>query len=74
MAYKIAQETAEWLFVVQSRYMKKKQKTENWRNKVKKKDYESLGECISSDQVPAALIAEYFTDQKFHKWYKRKYL
>ena len=54
--------------------MKKKEKTESWRNKVKKKDYESLGECISSEQVPAALIAEYFTDQKFHKWYKRKYL
>ena len=36
-------------------------------------EYESLAECIRSDQVPAADIAEYFTDKAFYKWYKKKY-
>ena len=36
-------------------------------------EYESLAECIRSDQVPANHIAEYFTDKAFYKWYKRKY-
>ena len=40
--------------------MKKKEKTESWRNKVKKKDYESLGECISSEQVPGTLQTRNF--------------
>jgi|TARA_B100000131_G_C18049855_1_gene585963 hypothetical protein len=64
-------------------------KTENWeRNvrtiaenskdkpmtrKVDTYEYESLAECIRSDQVPAADIAEYFTDKAFYKWYKKKY-
>ena len=45
----------------------------HWHAKIKRKEYEDLGECIASDQVPASLIAEYFTDEKFKKWYKKKY-
>ena len=35
--------------------------------------YQSLAECIRSDQVPAEEIAEIFTDKAFYKWYKKKY-
>ena len=42
--------------------------------KVDTYEYESLAECIRSDQVPASAIAEYFTDKSFYKWYKKKYL
>ena len=41
--------------------------------KVDTYEYESLGECIRSDQVPAEEIAELFTDKAFYKWYKKKY-
>ncbi len=41
--------------------------------RVDKKDYEVLGECIVSDQVPASLIAQYFNDDAFKKWYKKRY-
>ena len=41
--------------------------------KIDKTDYEDLGECIRSDQVPASEIAEIFTDKSFYKWYKKKY-
>ena len=41
--------------------------------KVDKTEYESLGECIRSDQVPASEIAEIFTDKAFYKWYKKTY-
>ena len=37
-------------------------------------EYESLAECIRSDQVPASEIVEIFTDKTFYKWYKKKYL
>jgi len=30
--------------------------------RINKQDYEVLGECIVSDQVPASLIAQYFDD------------
>ena len=69
--------------------MSKYSETENWnRNvrtiaehakkfpmtrKVDKDEYESLGECIRSVQVPASEIAEIFTDKTFYKWYKKKY-
>ena len=43
-------------------------------SKIKKEDYQSLADCIRSDQVPANHIAEYFSDKKFYKWYKKKYL
>jgi ribosomal protein L19E len=41
--------------------------------KVDKTEYEDLGTCIRSDQVPAEEIAEIFTDKAFYKWYKKKY-
>ena len=69
--------------------MSKYSETENWnRNvrtiaehakkfpmtrKVDKDEYESFGECIRVDQVPASEIAEIFTDKTFYKWYKKKY-
>ena len=51
-------------------------------NSIKKKmtrkvdtyEYQSLADCIRSDQVPASEIAEIFTDKAFYKWYKKKYL
>ena len=36
-------------------------------------EYESLADCIRSDQVPASEIVEIFTDKSFYKWYKKKY-
>ena len=36
-------------------------------------EYESLAECIRSDQVPAEEIAEIFTDKAYYKWYKKRY-
>ena len=41
---------------------------------VKKEDYENLGECIRTEQVPANEIAEYFEDKEFKKYYVKKYL
>jgi len=37
-------------------------------------DYQDVADCIRSDQVPPNHIAEYFSDKKFYKWYKKKYL
>ena len=37
-------------------------------------EYESLADCIRSDQVPASDVAKFFKDKKFYSWYKRKYL
>ena len=42
--------------------------------KVDTYEYESLAECIRSDQVPASEIAEIFTDKDYYNWYKAKYL
>ena len=36
-------------------------------------EYQSLAECIRSDQVPAEEIAEIFTDKAYYKWYKKRY-
>ena len=71
------------------KFKKPYSQTENWNRNVRtiaehaKKfpmtrkvdtyEYESLGECIRSDQVPAEEIAEIFTDKAFYKWYKKKY-
>ena len=41
--------------------------------KVDTYEYQSLADCIRSDQVPAADIAELFTDKAFYKWYSAKY-
>ena len=50
----------------------KKDKT--MTRKVDTYEYESLAECIRSDQVPASEIAEIFTDKAYYKWYKKRYL
>lgn len=42
--------------------------------KVDTYEYQSLADCIRSDQIPASEIAEIFTDKSFYKWYKKKYL
>ncbi len=42
--------------------------------KVDTYEYESLADCIRSDQVPASEIAEIVTDKAFYKWYKKRYL
>ncbi len=44
------------------------------QHKVDITDYQDVADCIRSDQVPASAIAEYFTDKRFYKWYKKKYL
>ena len=36
-------------------------------------EYQSLAECIRSDQVPAEEIAEIFTDKTYYNWYKKRY-
>jgi len=41
--------------------------------KVDTYEYESLAECIRSDQVPASEIAEIFTDKAYYKWYSEWY-
>ena len=46
----------------------------NPKVKVDTYEYESLAECIKSDQVPANHIAEFFSDKNFYKYYKEKYL
>jgi len=43
-------------------------------HKVDITDYQDVADCIRSDQVPPNHIAEYFSDKKFYKWYKKKYL
>ena len=40
---------------------------------IKKDQYESIADCIRSDQVSAPEVVELFEDGKFLKWYKRKY-
>ena len=41
---------------------------------ISKSEYQSLADCIRSDQVPADHIVDYFIDKQFYKWYKKKYL
>ena len=57
------------------RYLKALEKMKSKKQvKVDKTDYQDIADCIRSDQVPASAIAEYFTDKRFYKWYKKKYL
>ena len=49
-------------------------KDKKMTRKVDTYEYESLAECIRSDQVPASEIAEIFTDKTYYNWYKNKYL
>ena len=44
------------------------------KRKLKKSEYMDLAECISSDQVPAKDIVEYFKDKKFKKFYYEEYI
>ena len=37
--------------------------------KVDTYEYESLEQCIKSEQVPPNEIAELFTDKEYYKWY-----
>ncbi len=51
---------------------------ENFKNKpmtrkVDTYEYQSLADCIRSDQVPANEVAELFTDKAFYNWYRDKY-
>ena len=41
--------------------------------KVDTYEYESLAECIRSDQVSPNEIAELFTDKDYYKWYSERY-
>ena len=38
---------------------------------IKKKDYKSIAECITSDQVSPSTIALCFMDKKFYKYYTK---
>ena len=40
---------------------------------IKKDQYETIAECIRSDQVSAPEVVELFEDGQFLKWYKKKY-
>ena len=70
------------------KFKKQYSETENWNRNVRtiaehsKKfpmtrkvdtyEYESLGECIRSDQVPASEIAEIFTDKDYREWFYQR--
>lgn len=43
------------------------------KQKVNKKDYQNIADCIRSDQVPCNVVSQYFKDKKFYSWYKKKY-
>jgi len=40
--------------------------------KVDTYEYETLEECIKSEQVPPSEIAEIFTDKEYYKWYAKR--
>lgn len=40
--------------------------------KVDTYEYESLEQCIKTDQVPANEIAELFTDKAYYDWYSKR--
>tara|TARA_A100001037_G_scaffold246958_1_gene228787 strand:+ start:1454 stop:1648 length:195 start_codon:yes stop_codon:yes gene_type:complete len=48
--------------------------SKKYKYKLKKSEYIVLAECISSDQVPAEDIVEYFKDKKFKKFYEEEYI
>ena len=49
-------------------------KNRTMTRKVDTYEYQSLADCIRSDQVPASELAEIFTDKAYYKWYKKRYL
>jgi hypothetical protein len=42
------------------------------KEKVNKKDYEDIYDCIVSDQVPPRITAEYLEDINFYKYYIKR--
>jgi len=38
---------------------------------IEKKDYKSIAECITSDQVSPSAMALCFMDKKFYKYYTK---
>ena len=48
-------------------------KDKKMTRKVDTYEYQSLADCIRSDQLPASEIAEIFTDKAYYKWYSDKY-
>ena len=40
---------------------------------IKKEDYQKYADCIQIEQMAAPEISELFEDEKFYKWYRRKY-
>ena len=42
------------------------------KEKVNKKDYEDIYDCIVSDQVPPKITAEYLEDINFYKYYIKR--
>jgi len=42
------------------------------KEKLHKKDYESIYDCIVSDQVSPDRINNYFQDKKFYKYWKNR--
>ena len=49
-------------------------KNRKMTRKIDTYEYQSLADCIRSDQVPTNEIAEIFTDKDYYNWYKKKYL
>jgi len=47
-------------------------KNKSMTRKVDTYEYETLEECIKSEQVPPAEIAEIFTDKEYYKWYAKR--
>ena len=40
---------------------------------IRKADYQLYADCIRMEQVSAPEIVKLFEDEKFYKWYNRKY-
>ncbi len=51
---------------------KQKNKTDKFIP-IKKSEYEDIATCIKTDQVSPELIAEYFEDKPFLRWFQKKY-
>jgi len=47
-------------------------KSKPMTRKVDTYEYETLEECIKSEQVPPAEIAEIFTDKEYYNWYAKR--
>jgi hypothetical protein len=41
---------------------------------ISRDNYQKYADCIQMEQMSAPEISELFEDEKFHKWYRRKYL